>query len=575
MEYHLRVNGATVVLHENGSSAEELSGLLTARFGASEASNSRAVALEDASTALVFPLNVVAVRPDFVCQSEKLQVLFSWTPETILLGSLKDKGLLSEQEVRTLTPLVQDPYVTAAFEVFREEGDESDLVDTLQRIVAIRLGGSQKPNTPSNRQAADSSDEPKLTGNALLEQLTAALKLEKFPQRELKELCSSMRSKGKLNGDEEAVLIQLINKELPHLQAAYEIYLEESDENALLSSLKRVARHFGLERVVRGQSYARVVLDAFAAGNPMVCGAWDVYVDEHNEDDFRDTLSRCYVRLNGNSVNTADYAHEEEDEEEDATSHLYTNKPSEEKSALRRFILWLHTQGRITAEQGQALMSKVDAGSPVAEEAMRKYLASGRYEPDGDEMLAKVMSILDEDDGTGEEEEQPIRKGLEDTYGDNPEEDEALRESITLFLDDLCEGKHLLERSSVEKLKTLVDAGDQRLLAAFDLFNEERDLEDLVDTLQRLAEKVVIVGGDEEDNGQDYDDFGGDEDDYNMDDLLDIIVDMGLSLYNLELVRDALEIRHPDLEVAIDNFANTHDQEAFKQEILDFCEKQM
>ena len=608
----MKVNGATLVLHENGSTAEELSNLLTARFGASEASASRAVALEDATTALVFPLNVVAARPDFAAQSERLLVLFSWTPETILLQELRQKGLLTDQEVRTLTPLTEDPYVTAAFEVFREEGDESDLVDTLQRIVAIRVGGPQKPvgassastsgQSPSkqnlNKARANSDDRMQtLSGNALLEQLTAALKLEAFPQAELRKLAGSLRSSGKLNRDEEAVVIQLINKELPHLQAAYEIYMEEKDENAFVHSLKRVARHFGVERVVRGQPYARAILDAFAENNPMVCGAWDVYVDEHNEDDFRDTLMRCYQRLDGVLSSSSKHAQNSSG----AMDKVYSDRPSEEKSALRRFVLWLHTQNRISTEEGQQLMARVDAGAPSAEKAMKRYLASERLETDGDRLMKVVMSLLygngEEDAGTSEDDEEEeayvieekgeddddereIRRGLEDTYGENPEEDEALRETIILFLEDLCENKQVLTRRNVERLTALVDAGDQRLLAAFDLFNDERDLDDLVDTLQRLAEKVVIVGEDEEDDGpdtqDDEDDDGEDDDDvYDFKSLFNIIAKMGLNLSQLEMIRDGMEMKHPGMEEAIDNFAQTGDQEAFKNDLVSWCDSQL
>jgi len=564
-EYQLRINGAMLLLREHESSAEELSSLLTARFGASEAGASKAVALEDATTSVIFPLNVVAARPDLPALSEKLLVLFSWTSLTILLKSLCDNGLLSEQEVRTLIPLSEDPFVTAAFEVYRAEGDESDLVDTLQRIVAIRLGGahvssksnSQQPSSVAmDHQVNQNKVFPNLSGNELLEQLTAALRLQEFPAQEVKVLSEAFVGNGKLNSDEHAVLIQLINKQLPHLQAAYEIYLEESDQTALLSSLKRVARHFGMERVVRGLEHSRALLDAFASGNPMVCGAWDVYVDEHNEDDFRDTLTRCVPRL----IPTK-------------STITSSTKPSDEKSALRRFVIWLHSEGKITTEQGQRLMSIVDSGSAEAERAMTAYLKSDRSETAGGNLMNAVFSLIDDgipltSSAQGEDE-------FEDRYDEagDGEMDDELRDHIVSFLDDLAESQGLLSKACCEKLKALVDSRDQRLLAAFDLFNEENDLDDLVDTLQRLAEKVVLVTA-EDDNGNDGDEeFFDDEEDLTFHSLFEVISDMGLTMPQLELIRDAMEIHDPDMEDIIDRFSEAGNDESFREDLVEFCQR--
>lgn len=212
-------------------------------------------------------------------------------------------------------------------------------------------------------------------------------------------------------------------------------------------------------------------------------------------------------------------------------------------------------------------MNLVDRGSPDAEKAMREYLASERTEVDGDKLLRTVKSLIDgaqdpatDDDDDGEDAVRP----LEETYGENPDEDEELRKSIVLFLDD-CVTKGLLSSENVIKLKTLVDVGDHRLLAAFDLFREERDLEDLIDTLQRLAEKVVVVGTEDENDADD------EEDRAEEDAISEIIANFGLTLSQLELIRDAIDMRHPEVDHAIEVFSQTRDPELFKKDLLEFC----
>jgi hypothetical protein len=185
------------------------------------------------------------------------------------------------------------------------------------------------------------------------------------------------------------------------------------------------------------------------------------------------------------------------------------------------------------------------------------------------------QNIIDEDTKEYDDEEMYNDVDQAEPIEEDPQ-DEELRASITLFLEDLCEDKNLLTRESVEKLKALVDSRDERLLAAFDLFSDERDLEDLVDTLQRLAEKVVIVGEDEDGDLDEADEDDGEADEeHDAISLFDIVNSMGLSLTYLEIIRDAMEIRHPQVEKAIDSFAKTQDQEAFKRDLVSFCESQL
>jgi hypothetical protein len=321
-----------------------------------------------------------------------------------------------------------------------------------------------------------------------------------------------------------------------------------------------MAKYFGIERVVRNLPSSRLILDAFASHNPMVCGAWDVYVDEHNVEDFKDTLVRCASRLQPASPS------QEKKKKNSTSNDSQPSGPSEEKVALRRCIIWLHAEGKIDSETGYQLMSRVDAGSLKAENAMRVFLNSVGEEADKDKLFNSILSLIqddtkEQDDTSGEDAEA---KNEDAEY----DEAKALKESISLFLRDLY-GDGKLTKENYLNLLILVEQEDDRLLAAFDLFNDERDLEDLIDTLQRLSSRAIM--------GEEFEEIDAeDENEDNMrDTLFDVIIGMNLKVEQMALIRDALEIRHPQLEEAIDTFAENNDEVEFKSSLVQFCANQL
>jgi hypothetical protein len=163
-----RPSGYSLLLLRPGQiSVDELQRVLTARYGASFP-GSIAVALGDPLSSLIYPLDVVVAAPDMVARhSPRLIVMFSFTATASLLRSLNFKRSLSDLDVTLLYPLSEDdPFVRAAVDVYHNQGDENDLVDTLRRIAVSRCTPRrydlvlQAVNEIDNLQFLDDPDDP-------------------------------------------------------------------------------------------------------------------------------------------------------------------------------------------------------------------------------------------------------------------------------------------------------------------------------------------------------------------------------------------------------------------------------
>lgn len=532
--YELKLGSSSVMLFAEESSPSELQQLLTAKFSPHPLQQS-AVAVQDVESGRIFPLDVVAARPDVLASAPRLAVLFSHTPVSALLRQLQLRALLSEAEVGMLVSLCEDPFLLAAVDVFHEEGDLLDLVDTLRRIVAIRVVSPAR----SGQASASPAPRPSDLNESVLQELQDELELAEFPKREVLDLMHQVME----HGNDLAVLDQLANKELPHLQAAYEVYLLERSVPNLQVTLRRIARHYGIEPLVQGKAFGSDVLRAFRDGDVKVCGAWDVYVDDHNQEDFVDTLVRIAKR----------WEH---------------HPPSEEKQALRKMVLWLHAEMKVSGEEGHALMRIIDQGNAAAERAMRHF--TGEKTPHAQQLLIDtVLGLLDLEDGTDEDDndDDDDDAGGEDDY-------EPLRENLVEFLADQV-AKHSLSREENAVLLRLVNKRDTRLLAAFDLFQEELDEEDLIDSLHHLCRHA-----DKEDDGEDEDEDEEDDDndeetgstDFNMEELYALIAGkQWLSAPQLDVVRVSLESQNQQLEQIISRFVETGEEALFQHALVEFC----
>ncbi|KAH9259450.1 hypothetical protein BASA81_002493 [Batrachochytrium salamandrivorans] len=536
--YELKLGSFSMMLFAEESSPSELQQLLTAKFSPDPLQQS-AVAVQDVESGRIFPLDVVAARPDVLALVPKLVVLFSHTPVSALLRQLQIGGLLSEAEVGMLIPLCEDPFLLAAVDVFYEESDLLDLVDTLRRIVAIRVVSPARSVKVGLDSASPTRQPPSQLNESALQELEDELELAEFPRRELLELIDQVLASGEHVNDL-VVLVQLVNKELPHLQAAYEVYaLEQSIPNLKLT-LKRIAKHYGIEPLVQGKPFGLDVLRAFRDGDVKVCGAWDVYVDDHNQEDFVDTLARIAKR----------WEH---------------HPPSEEKQALRKMVLWLHAEMKVSGEEGHELMRIIDLGSATAERAMRHFTMEKT--PQAQQLLIDtVLGLLDLEDDNNT---HPDDEGDEEEEGEGFDEEdyEPLRQNLIEFLSDQV-AKNSLSHQEKAVLLHLINRRDTRLLAAFDLFQEELDEEDLIDSLHHLCRHAnKEVEEHEEEEEEEMGSVG-----FNLEELYELIAGkQWLSTPQLDVVHAALESQNQQLEQIISQFVETGEEALFQHALVEFC----
>ena len=440
--------------------------------------------------------------------------------------------------------LSDNPYVTAAVELYRATDDFEDFVDTLLRIINHQRGGNavvtpqdvydeqqkawqveegegeeEVSNGDNGEEVMDDEEEEEMSWEAIegtVRLLDSLMTSKIFTFEETKRLSMLLLS-------------DYISTQQEVLVAAYQLYEHDGDIEEFVDTCQRVLRqlselnqrHLGAYRQIvmeenRFSDYQQALLVTMWNGlEPRVMAAWDVFVYDQNEAELVDTLSR---------IVSHEFEIEEEEEEE-------TNE----------------------AIQAQQLPASSPARNPAHK---RNYSQVEQEEPNGDTTYHEVMEqVIDlmlveqviDDDGadvlrTLVLEGHTIVAAAYDAFSHDEDIDE-LMDTLTTVIEygkekhdgeNVVELLHFVEHSVSKGRLTpaegadaawLIELRDPRIMAAYDLYYEEQDVDDLIETIRMTVhverEPGIIYDGandEDEDERRRYGEEKGGESDGKDDD---------------------------------------------------------
>lgn len=382
-----------------------------------------------------------------------------------LLQSLYQKHMLTTLEVDILRALVkqQDSHVLRAMNAFTFSRDLLALRIALVNIVeeiTMELGDDEKTQP---FEPIEESDEE-------AEALVAAAMAHW--QQHLHQFFMRWGSNKLLRPEDVQVLGRMLAESHNLLQSAYEVYASDEDETELLDTLQRIAK-LQIQARDREALQAFVVLvdshcdvlreqektlvkELFARKDDLVRAAWEVFEVEKNVAELGDTLLRIarFTSRKDTKVRLVEVVGE----------------------MLRRQLIQSH--------EADGLIQLYETRN----EAM--LAANEAFEADGDvkELVETLLLVVKHADfgspprctsprGTNVKAVAPLAPGSE-----------AL--AVSKLIRTLgAAGK--LSSWQMDILNALVASNDDRLLAAVDLYHEDRNVHELVDTVWRLCELVA------------------------------------------------------------------------------------
>jgi hypothetical protein len=281
---------------------------------------------------------------------------------------------------------------------------------------------------------------------------------------------------------------------------------------------------------------ARALCDLYQAKYDLVRAAWEVYNVQGDVVDFTDTLRRIVRDLNfrddGNVQVTSSSEQKSKDvftavkESKDRTEAAFNNKQeavlavAEAKQELLRHSLEMMVKQEIIAgPAAQSLYDRAARGDPLTDAAIEAYASDRNIMEFLDtlqilanntpEEINRIMrSAVDEDgdDASSDADEDQSESTAEsddktDDYDDSDFEDDDEENGSGQEL-DLAQKKlyevvlELVEEDMINSgtatiLMTLINNRDDRVMAAYDVYSEYEDKDDLVDSLLRVARKEL------------------------------------------------------------------------------------
>mmetsp|Transcript_13985 Transcript_13985/g.23160 ORF Transcript_13985/g.23160 Transcript_13985/m.23160 type:complete len:1107 (-) Transcript_13985:207-3527(-) len=280
---------------------------------------------------------------------------------------------------------------------------------------------------------------------------------------------------------------------------------------------------------------ARALCDLYQAKYDLVRAAWEVYNVQGDVVDFTDTLRRIVRDLNfrddGNvQVTSSDQQSRDVftavKESKDRTEAAFNNKQeavlavAEAKQELLRHSLEMMVKQEIIAgDAAQSLYERAARGDPLTDAAIEAYASDRNIMEFLDtlqilanntpEEINRIMrSAIDEDGDEESDEQEPLGSDNEsssdektDEYDDSDFEDDDEENGSGQELDmaqkklyeivlELVE-EDMINSGTATILMTLINNRDDRVMAAFDVYSEYQDKDDLVDSLLRVARKEL------------------------------------------------------------------------------------
>ncbi|KAF1316278.1 hypothetical protein FI667_g15541, partial [Globisporangium splendens] len=387
-----------------------------------------------------------------------------------ILHSLHQKQMITSLEYDILGALVKqhDPQVLAAIDEYHRTRDQKTMRDTLVYIVeeiTMELGDEEKAHFVRGMSIDGGSLDVSVANW----------------QEHLNRFVQHWASQMVLAPDQVAILEKLIEDRHNLLQSAYEVYANDEDENELLDTLQRIAKlQLQAEEGAALQMFSQVVNDhcdvlrenekalvkqLFVRKSELVRAAWEVFEVEKNVHDLGDTLLRIarFTSRNDSKLRLVEVVGEMmrrqliRSHEADGLIRLYEEKNEAMLAANEAFVSDGDVKELVEtlllvvkhANFGEApTCSPRHASRRARAPLLSLSFSTNHYEPGSEEFLAG-----------------------------------RLIEALGI--------KGRLTEWQTELLLVLLTQNDDRLLAAIDVYNEDQNARELVDTLWRLCDLLV------------------------------------------------------------------------------------
>ncbi|GBG25080.1 Hypothetical Protein FCC1311_012972 [Hondaea fermentalgiana] len=527
-----------------------------------------------------------------------------WLKQAHLLMAIthmEDQGDLGEADADIVRNLVSegDERVLAAMDVYTQDRDWEDLADTLQHIAHIEapdyadedsgdldddLDSDDDDDDDDDLDSDDDDDEGEDDEEGDDEEANDFApgdvetlhdeEMDEEDQQLLYQVIVALHKRGLLSPSETLTVKRLVDLRNPLVQAASQVYEDRGDEEDFSDTLRRIARFYGLERVLLmmlqhgylTQAEAKVLMRMFRETHSAVSLAWKVYCEHQNERVLADQLLTILIDLDKgaflskmlrqgvfDSVEVRILVELlkredpsflaifdvllEDGDLEDAIDSLHRlciarsatrARPQQMDSTLgnaatetMQFVRSLHREGVFSALQFQVLSSLISKQDERILAAHETHAAT----MDLDDFIDTLKQISVVAGPEAVRDWAAANRGGADATLTSIESDKIILDTMFYLV---AQGELDPEEAAV--LGPLVMRGDPRLLAAFDVFRIEKDTDDLVDSLSRLAirelratsvdeyEEIVklhrgVAGfeDDEEEEDDDDDDDDGDD----------------------------------------------------------------
>lgn len=395
------------------------------------------------------------------------QALQGLVPRPInILHSLHQKQMITSLEYDILGALVkqQDSQVLAAVDEFQRSRDLTTLRDALVYIVeeiTMELGDEEKAHFVRSMSVDHTTDVSVVNWQSHLIRY-----VHHWAERKV------------LDAEYAVVLEKLISENHNLLQSAYEVFASDEDETELLDTLQRIAKlQLQAEEGAALQLFSQVVnahcdvlrenekalvKQLFVRRNELVRAAWEVFELEKNVHDLGDTLLRIarFTSRNDSKLRLVEVVGE----------------------MMRRKLIRSHEADgliRLYEQKNEALLAANEA-----------------FESDGDikELVETLLLVVKHADFG----EPPVCSPRHNKRGAARSTDLSLdqfdadsEEYTAAQLIEKLARKGRLSEWQRELLLTLLGQSDDRLLAAIDVYKDDQDLDEYVDTIWRLCDLLV------------------------------------------------------------------------------------
>jgi hypothetical protein len=423
------------------------------------------------------------------------------------IEELLRKGVISAQYYQVLRALIEEDneFILAAFEMYEDDGDEAELVDTLQRVARSR---ARKASLEMRREASVTSETNDAGQVSPEENDGAGL----FPATILYRLAGSFVQEGLVSEADGKVLGTLIETKSPNLRSAWTQFEEDQDRKQLVESILAAIDHSNIddmdneEAVLPDQPFVGVMgqflemgvlnpqaaermVEEFEQGNPVVLAAWEVFRLETDHSDFLDTLERVLGTLEP-------YEDEQTDDDEERGSIGY-----EGKSDLIAVIENMEEERVLNSEDCVILMGLVQAEHNVMIAAYEAYMADDDL-PELMDTLQMIAKFAKEENIAAEEADDGSA-GRDANSNVRPFSFETIVAIIQNLHEKPASDPLHVDSEAASALRFLAEKDDEMLMAAMEVFAHDDNLFELVDTLKRLATKLLQQTVDADDQFQD------------------------------------------------------------------------